>query len=94
VASLRNILFALAPDQQSVLIGPVHLTGAAGKAPRLLDKGGTSIRESPRRSQAYTVTHPPRPYSMVALRKAVAKLKTFWRDAVKGTGRRRRRRRG
>ncbi|MBE3123936.1 MAG: hypothetical protein IMZ65_03960 [Planctomycetes bacterium] len=54
----ENILFGLAADGQSVVIGPAKLSGKIGDAPRALEFGGVSQRRFWRRTRGPSFGRP------------------------------------
>ena len=75
----RFIFFAYDADRQSVVIGPVKLHKNDGKAPSLLEHGGTAVRQ--RRRRRYR----PRPYMQPAFDAELPTLPELWKNSVKAT---------
>lgn len=78
----RFIWFGYEPDRNSVVIGPVRLTGnRRGKAPSVLEHGGTIMLE--RNGQRTPAQVRPRPFMGPAFEKEQPKLPAMWRDSIK-----------
>ena len=79
---LRNFIwFGYEPQRNSVVIGPVRLNGNDGKAPSLLEYGGTTLRR--KKGDVESVTVRPRPYMGPAFDRELPKLPGMWRDSVR-----------
>ena len=83
--SLRSsIFFALGPDKQSVVIGPVLFNGAdaASPVPERLEYGGeTTIKRRGRKPTR--ARYRARPFMGPAFEKEKQQLPAIWRDSVK-----------
>lgn len=74
----RFIWFGYDPGRDSVVIGPARLSQAGrGKAPALLEHGGTARRGKKR------TRYEPRPFMGPAFEKELPQLPAMWRDSVK-----------
>ena len=81
----KFIFFGYEPANRNVVIGPVRLSqNGRGKAPSLLEYGGTTTvehRGNPRKRKRARVR--PRPFMGPAFEKEQPKLPAMWRDSVR-----------
>ncbi len=83
VGTLKKfIFFSYEPAKRSVVIGPTPIAGG-GKAPELLEHGGTSVFVAPRRRRRTTANYRPRPFMTPAFVAEQKNLPNLWRDSVK-----------
>ncbi len=75
----KNIFFAVDPDKDSLIVGPIKLDGVATEnAPELLEYGGMG-RDS---RTGESVEYPEYPYMTPAFEKELPRLDDAFRDAV------------
>lgn len=75
------LLFAYDQGRRSVVIGPVALNQRHRDAPRLLEAGGTALRQ--RRGRVVAVRYAARPFMQPAFAAELPALPARWRDAVR-----------
>lgn len=81
-----NIFFTYDQTRRSVVIGPISFNGGGGKAPAVLEYGGTFVRNlrfKGGRSKSVTVQIAARPYMTPAFEKNLKKLPRIWKDIYK-----------
>lgn len=91
VTTLKNILFAYNPANESVIVGPAKLNGSGSiigaTVPALHEFGGTvGLRQRRRRGRPPRIkqaTYPPRPFMGPALKAEAPKLASLWQGQVK-----------
>jgi hypothetical protein len=82
VGTLKKfIFFSYEPTKRSVVIGPTPVAGG-GKAPELLEYGGTPVFTARRRRRT-TANYRPRPFMAPAFEHEQKNLPNLWRDSVK-----------
>jgi hypothetical protein len=82
---LKNfIYFAYEPQRESVVVGPTLFGGAksAGKAPGLLEFGGTDVITGRKRGGQVAI-YRPRPFMKPAMDAELPKFPELWKNTVK-----------
>lgn len=84
VSPLRqHIYFAYLPEQRTVYVGPVLLSGKNGKALAALEYGGQSFVKANRGRRYKTVTIRARPFMWPAGRREESKLDPMWLNSIR-----------
>jgi len=73
----RFLFFGYDANRRSVVIGPVFVSGKSGKAPRIIEHGGTVTLPTG------TANIQPRPFMQPAFEKELPRARDMWRDSVR-----------